>query len=585
MQGTDAAPAIVARRQTSRDEQIVDRIFRRHREDVTWKSNFALQCEEIAALIFPEFRNTFYFGSFSWPGTKKTQMQVDATGMHSLGRFAALCDSLVTPRNMLWHGIEPADSSLMRDRKTKLYCDGLSDLLFRERYKGAAGFVGQNHANWLQYGAFGNNGILIEDIDPAYGSPFGLAYVSASMSQLYIRQNAQGRVVGATRWAQMTPSQIIDEYDEDNVAPAVLDRYRQYSEYPVNVLHCIYLRDANEYDPERLDHRGMRWASCHVDYDNKWLMRESGYHTFPIAIGRHLQIPTSVYGYSIAMRILPSLKTLNAQKRAFLKQAHRAADPVLLTLDDALATSLNMRPGAVNPGGMNPDGKPLIGVLPSGNIQVAIEMMELEQTLIKAEFFEDIMQVAADPRVMSATEVIERVSEKGQILAPSIGRAEDDYVATMNEREIDLLYRQGIPQRVLGPMPPALREAGGNIKVVSTSPLSRAARAQQAAGLIRTIESIGQLVGITGDRTPLYQFNDEVWPREIAYIQAVPERYMAPRNMVEAKKRAEASAAAADRQIKAAPAQAAIMKAQAVVRKNQMENPIPFAPPVSGTMQ
>ncbi len=99
---------------------------------------------------------------------------------------------------------------------------------------------------------------------------------------------------------------------------------------------------------------------------------------------------------------------------------------------------------------------------------------------------------------------------------------------------------------------------------------------------MRTIESIGQLVAVTGDKTPLYQFNDDVWPRDIAYIQAVPERYMAPRNRVEAKTRAAAQQAAAQQQIQAAPAQAAMMKAQAAVRKNQMENPAPFSPPISG---
>ena len=577
--------AETVRQQTPREEQIVDRLIRRHNEDVLWKNNFSQQCEEVASLIFPEYRNTFYFQSYSWPGQKRTQLQVDATGMHSLGRFAAFCDSLVTPRNLLWHGIEPEDQSLMRDRAVRLYCDGLSDLLFRERYRAASNFVGQNHANWLQLGAFGTHGMLVESIDPSYGTPFGLAHIAAPMSQLFVRQNAQNRIVAATRWARFTADQMAQEYGRENLPPAALDRLSSQSQYPFSVLHCVYLRDEGEYDPERLDYRGMRWASCEIDYDNKWLLRERGYHTFPFAIGRYLQIPGEVYGRSIAMRVLPSLKTLNAQKRAYLKQAHRAVDPVLLTLDDGLASSLNMRPGAVNPGGMNPDGKPLIGVVPTGQIQVAIEMMELEANLIKAEFFEDIMQIAADPRVMSATEVIERVSEKGQILAPTIGRQEAEYVGPLVERELDVLYRQGVPQRVLGPMPRALRATGGSLKVVNTSPLSRAARAQEAAGLVRTIESIGQLVGITGDKTPLYQFNDEVWPREIAYIQAVPERYMAPRNMVEAKKRAAAQEAASQRQIQAMPAQAAIMKAQAAVQKNQMERPPPFAPPISGYQQ
>ena len=53
---------------------------------------------------------------------KKTQQQVDATGMLALHRFAAIADSLLTPANSQWHGIEanddlrdegPADAALL----------------------------------------------------------------------------------------------------------------------------------------------------------------------------------------------------------------------------------------------------------------------------------------------------------------------------------------------------------------------------------------------------------------------------------------------------------------------------------------
>ena len=62
-----------------------------------WRNTFASQWEEVAALILPNYRNTFFYGNFNWPGQKKTQQQVDATGMMALSRFGAICDSLLTP--------------------------------------------------------------------------------------------------------------------------------------------------------------------------------------------------------------------------------------------------------------------------------------------------------------------------------------------------------------------------------------------------------------------------------------------------------------------------------------------------------
>jgi hypothetical protein len=69
----------------------------------TWRNTFAQQWEEVAELVLPTSRNTFFYGNFNWPGQKKTDRQVDATAMMALQRFGAILDSLLTPRNMLWH--------------------------------------------------------------------------------------------------------------------------------------------------------------------------------------------------------------------------------------------------------------------------------------------------------------------------------------------------------------------------------------------------------------------------------------------------------------------------------------------------
>ena len=98
---------------------------------------------------------------------------------------------------------------------------------------------------------------------------------------------------------------------------------------------------------------------------------DGGYRTFPYAVSRYDQAPREVYGRGPAQMVLPALKTLNAQKRTFLKQGHRAADPVLLTADDGIV-DVDLRPGALNKGGVTADGRPLITTLPVGNIAVRI---------------------------------------------------------------------------------------------------------------------------------------------------------------------------------------------------------------------
>ena len=78
-----------------------------------------------------------------------------------------------------------------------------------------------------------------------------------------------------------------------------------------------------------------------------------GFRVFPYAVSRYGQSPGEVYADGPTQLVLPTLKTLNAEKRIFLKTGHRAADPVLLTNDDGLMTWNLQKPGAINPGGVS----------------------------------------------------------------------------------------------------------------------------------------------------------------------------------------------------------------------------------------
>jgi len=113
----------------------------------TWRAVFAQQWEEIAELADPPSRNTFYYGSFNWPGQKKTDRQVDATAMMACERFGAILDSLLTPRNMMWHNLLPDMDYLMKNRQVRLWFENTTRQLFKYRYAPIANFSAQNQGN------------------------------------------------------------------------------------------------------------------------------------------------------------------------------------------------------------------------------------------------------------------------------------------------------------------------------------------------------------------------------------------------------------------------------------------------------
>lgn len=567
------APPQAERKITEREERIVAETLRVFSEIQIYRYVFASHWEEVAELIDPTQRNTFQFGNYNWPGQKKTDRQVDATGMMALSRFGAICDSLLTPSNTFWHGLEADDEYVMKDRATRLWYESMTKNIFRLRYMPEANFISQNQAKYLSTGAYGNTGLFIDELDPAISGKRGFRYKCVPIGELFFTVNHQGAVDGFIRWMRMTARQIFQRWPD--TFPATLkNALDQHSEQLFDILHYVCLND--EYDPMKLDVTGKRFRSVYISMQGRVMLQEGGYRTFPMDVLRYDVAPGEYYGRSPAMMVLPALKTLNAEKRTFLKQGHRAADPVLLVADDGLLSGMSLAPGATNAGGMTPDGKPLVGVLPTGNIQISKEMMDEERQLINDAFLVSLFQILTETPTMTATEVIERTNEKGILMGPNVGRLRPD---GMIDRELDIMMYNGWHP----PIPPRLKEAmkAGAVvhRTVHTSPLSKAMQAQEAAGFFRTLEGFKEIAAVTQDNSILDRFDFDTAGPAIARIQSVPESWMADDKKVAAKRKARADAAQRQEMIQAAPAAAAMMKARnAVGARGQGGGGTPAAP-------
>ena len=549
------------RAETDEERQIVDASMREFSQLQTWRNTTATQWEEIAELIDPPSRNTFMYGNFNWPGQKKTDRQIDATGMMALSRFGAILDSLLTPRNMYWHGLCADNSYVMKQRGVKLYYEQLTKILFKYRYKPISNFSANNQGIYRSLGAYGTGGMFVDSFDGTVTGERGLRYKAVPIGELFLRENHQGLIDGFCRWFRLTAEQAWQRWGNSGRFPEVLVApLKMNSPMQYDFLHRVCPR--TDYDKERLDYKGMAFASYYISLTGRALLTQGGYRSLPIAASRYEQTPQEIYGRGPASFILPALKTLNAEKKVFLKSGHRAADPVLFTADDGVIDA-SMRPGALNKGGVNQDGRLLVQPLPTGNIQITETMMAEEKSLINDAFLVTLFQVLTETPQMTATEVIERTNEKGILLAPTVGRQQSEYLGPLIDREIAVLAQQGL----LPPMPQVLREAKGEYEVVYTSPLSRAMRAQEAAGFIRTLEVVKKLVNITQDQSLLDPFDFDVSTPAIAEIQAVPTSWMASPEKMAMKRQNRAQAMAEQQKVQAMPAQAAMMKAQAATRK------------------
>lgn len=562
--------AATKQREIAADEQETVRDIRKLFSELqTYRNIHAGQWEEAAALVLPTSKNTFFYGSYNFPGEKKTQQQIDATGALALSQFCAIADSMVTPKNWKWHGLK-SYADVMKDRKCRTYFDAVRDALFDYRYRPEANFHGQNFNNWQSLGAFGNSVMFTDRFDARWnhGAP-GLRYKSVPLGECFFGENHQGVVTTMVRWFRKTAEQAVEAFGIEWLPASMRPALEQNLQTPFSFLHCVRPRDPKKFDPRRLDAKGKPFQSVYISIEGNCLMAdEGGYRTFPYAVSRYDQTPGEVYGRGPAQIVLPGLKTLNAEKAMFLKTGHLAGDPVLLTADDGI-TNFSRRPGAMNPGSVNADGKPLVHALPVGDLQITKEMMDEERGVIETVFLTSLFKVLTQHPDMTATQVIELLNERGMLVAPTLGRQHNEYVGSLVPREIDLLQEmtdvRGRP--VLPPMPDLLREYGGYYDIEDTSPLAMAARTSEVAGFSRWADQLHQWAAISGDMSILDPLNFDKASRGGAEIMNIRTDWISDDREIALKRQNRAKAQANQTAIQALPAQAAMKKADAALMK------------------
>jgi hypothetical protein len=554
---------------SDRELRQVQRTTKLFYELANYRNIFAGQWEEGANLIDPDSRNTFFYGSYNFPGQKKTQYQVDASGALALQQFCAISDSMITPKNRLWHGLE-TDEYLMKQRGVRQFYDDLRALVFNYRYRTDGNFYGQNFRIWKSLGSFGNSIMYVDGLDRRWhGGRPGLRYHAVHLRECFFAENHQGIVTTMVRWFRLTARQACEKFGEEWIPESLRPALEKDLQTPFQFLHCVRPRDESEYDPERLDYLGMPFEAYYVSIDGQCLMGpEGGYRVFPYAVSRYDQAPDEVYGRGPTQLVLPGLKTLNAQKSVFLKTGHRASDPVLLLPDDGIL-DFDLRPGAKNPGGVTADGKLLVHPLPTGNIAITEKMMLEERGLIENMFLTPLFKTLMQNPNMTATQVVELINERAMLVAPTLGRQHSEYAGGLVPREISLLYQMRVPDL---PKPPGvLLEAssrdGIHFEVTDTSPLALQARSSQVAGTLRTLDVANQIANFSGDNSVYDYFNMQKIIARVGEMNEMPTDLTATPDEVAAKQKNRAAAQQREQEIQALPAKAAMVKAQAVADK------------------
>ena len=517
----------------------VGEIIREHEQMVSDRGVWEEHWKEIAERVLP--RQDWFQATAKTPGEKRTEKVFDSTAGLALERFASAMESMLTPRTMKWHRLKTRDPLLQDDLAVQAYLDEVTNILFQVRYNPRANFASQAHENYMSLGAFGTGALFIDDI---VGT--GIRYKSIHLSEIYFAESYAGFVDKINRKFELTARQVAQKWGYEALPEKIKTALENNPEQTFEFIHCV--KPNEEMKRGRKDYKGMPYSSYYVCLDSKQMMSEGGYETFPYAVSRYVTAPKEIYGRSPAMTVLPDIKMINEMSKTVIRAAHKIVDPPLLLQEDGVLQAFNTRPGALNYGGVDDQGRQV--VLPmqtNARVELGMDMMEQRRRVINDAFLITLFQILVEAPNMTATEAMLRAQEKGALLAPTMGRQQSEMLGPMIERELDILARANI----LPPMPQAMIDAGGEIEIEYVSPLNRAQRAEEGVAILRTLEAVTPLAQF--DPSVLMIFKPEEIARELAEINGVPAKILRSQEEIDQMKMQQAEAAQAQQLLEAAP--------------------------------
>lgn len=410
----------------------------------------------------------------------KVAKLLDGTATDSARMLASALMSGMTPANAQWLSL---DSESLPD-DAKAWLSTCASLIWENIH--SSNFDAEGYEANLDVVCAGWFALYIEENQ----EEGGYSFQQWPLAQVFVASTRSDGIIDTVfRCYQLTAAQAVKKFGDKEVSEKIRKAAKDKPDDKFDFLHAIFPRD-NYVVNARLA-KNMRFASYNIEVTGKRVVRESGYHEFPVCVPRWMKIPGTSYGIGPTYDALPDCKELNETKRMEKAAQDLAISGMWIAEDDGV---LNPRTVKVGPrkiivANSVDSMKPL---LTGADFNVAFTAEQRLQAAIRKIMMADQLQPQDGP-AMTATEVHVRVALIRQLLGPVYGRFQAEYLQPLVTRCFGLAFRAGV-----FPEPPeSMNTANFNVKYIS--PLARAQKLEDVTAVQQLAATVGQLVAVYPD--------------------------------------------------------------------------------------
>jgi hypothetical protein len=244
------------------------------------------------------------------------------------------------------------------------------------------------------------------------------------LREILIAEDKYGNVDTVHRKFFLTARQAYDKFG-DKVSKAIKDNAKNHPEKKHEFIHAVFPNNERMYGS--MLSKDKPWSSVYIETSGGDQMkkqanvvRQSGYDMNPYAVWRLRKNSDEIYGYSPAHDAMTTILAVNQMDKTLLQAAQLAVNPAL-NVPEHMRGNTRIVPNGHNYYERGGDTITQIGN--QANYPIGIDREERMQRIIEDKYrVEFFMILARAEREMTATEVMERQSEKAVLLGPQVDR-------------------------------------------------------------------------------------------------------------------------------------------------------------------
>lgn len=392
---------------------------------------------------------------------------------------AGLMGGITSPAKP-WYRLTTSDPEINEDGEVKRWLEKCEKIIFETLEKGSF-YSAMSDGVYRDLLLVGTAVAILEEDDDT-----DVHFEPVPIGEYYIDTDSKGRVDTFYRLKRFSVRQLVDDFGLKQCSPQAQDMWRNEKlSRMVDVVQAIYPN--SDYGKGEFGPMGMKWASCWFESkgNHEGVLREKGYHEFPVLAPRWLTLGTQPYGFGPGHFAVGDCLALRHHEKKLARMIDKIVDPPMRAVATMKTARTSLLPGDVTyvPPNQANAFEPAMEI-PGAALVAVKSYIEAREGQIKDAFYYDLWRtLLADERNQRPTAFeVQAVKDEVMLqLGPVLEHLNPELLDPAITRTFAILERRG----KLPPAPEALQ--GRNLRIQFIS-IMHAAQHRVGIGAVREVE-------------------------------------------------------------------------------------------------